>query len=121
MPRGSATRHTAGPDNEGETLKDNGCYDCARCTGRLELSRGIGRDSEERRRLARTCHECGHVLHLHFHATLRALGWRPTPETLPAERPPRESPLGQDLVAHGQYDSYFADLRRDPIDMEDSS
>ena len=88
------------------------CHDCAVCTERLELSRGKGRDAHEVAALARRCTTCRHQLHRHLHGSLRAAGAVVTESTLPAERPPRETPLGQLLDELGEYDSYFESLRR---------
>jgi len=91
------------------------CHDCAVCTQRLELYRGVGRDAAERRRLAGLCASCGHTLHRHFHGLLRSAGMPVDPEVFPAGPPPRDSPLGQLLVEMGDYDDYPTHLRRDPV------
>jgi len=90
------------------------CYDCAVCTGRMEMSRGMGRDAAEIATLSRQCPSCRHALHRHLHGALRAAGGEVTEDRLPADRPSRDSALGVALLEMGEYDNYFETLRRDP-------
>lgn len=83
-----------------------GCYDCSTCSGRAEFARSLGRSTEEVQRLGQSCDSCGHRLHRHFHGLVRGAGLVPDPDVIAVEAPPRESPLGQRLMALGQYDSY---------------
>lgn len=83
-----------------------GCYDCSTCSGRAEFARSLGRSPEEVQRLGQSCGSCGHRLHRHFHGLARGAGLVPDPDVIAVEAPPRESPLGQRLMALGQYDSY---------------
>ena len=94
------------------------CHDCAVCTERLELSRGRGRDAHEVAALARTCPTCRHQLHRHLHGAVRAGGAVVMESAFSAERPPRDSRLGQLLVELGEYDSYFQTLRRSGAQTE---
>jgi DNA-directed RNA polymerase subunit RPC12/RpoP len=72
-----------------------GCYDCARCTGRPELARSLGRSTHEVQRLGERCEACGHRLHRHLHGPVRSIGLIPNPDVISVEEPPAESALGR--------------------------
>ena len=89
----------AGPDVSDDSAESKrpaeGCYDCARCTGRTELARPLGRSTNEVQRLGERCESCGHRLHRHLHGPVRSIGLIPNPDLISVEEPPAESPLGR--------------------------
>lgn len=81
------------------------CDDCATCTSRPELARGLGRNPDEVQRLAVRCPNCGHRLSRHQHGPARsALGdLEAAGVTLESGPPPRDSRLGKLLAELGEY------------------